>query len=485
VQAPVVRRGYRRSAVALGSLLLGFAPASPARALHAVQPNGPGGCIDRGGSEGCARGISFSEQSSLGPLAVSPNGAFLYVVDSPLTGSPDRNNGRLLIFARNRRTGALRQLPGRRGCLENTFTPVRSQHGPCELLGGIENPNELAISPDGRRLYAATAGVLGSYLVTFALDPRRGDVRRLQCLTNVTPSRCASAPLSVPNALVVSPDSRFVYVGSLSESATGAAPLLHVYSVGKHGLLAQQCLAEAVIHDLGCTAAPALSDGSVEGLAQTPDGSVLYASAAAADFRQRIVALARDPRSGRLAPLSAAGDCVSDEPTPPAPCAAVALTGTDLAMSPSGDTLYAATNTASGKSGAFGIAALARDSASGALSEPAGPAGCIVFGGTPAPGCGANSTWRDGLQLPPLSPRPDVLLAGFDEAGGTAGALVQIARSPSTGALLASDVRGCEPAACPPLRGTQEESAAIAASPDNRTLYLADGGGIAVLQVTP
>lgn len=118
MQLPFVGSGYRRSAVALGLLLIGLGAASPARALRAVQPHGTAGCIDAGGSDGCARAVSLSEDSSLGPIAVSPNDGFLYAVDSPLTGSSDRNHGRLLIFARNRGTGALRQLPGRRGCLD-------------------------------------------------------------------------------------------------------------------------------------------------------------------------------------------------------------------------------------------------------------------------------------------------------------------------------------------------------------------------------
>ena len=269
---------FRLTAVALGSLSIALGATMPAQALRAVQPRGPAGCIDAGGSDGCVRAVSLSEQSSLGPTAVSPNGGFLYAVDSPLTGASDRNHGRLLIFARNRRSGALRQLPGRRGCLENTFTRVRRQHGPCQLVGGIENPEGLTISPDGRRLYATTSGVLGSYLVTFVLDPRSGSARRLQCLTNVTPSNCAFAAFQKPNTLMVSPDSRFVYLGSLTEQASGASPLLSVYRAGRRGLISQQCIAGATIHDRGCAVVRALGDTSVDGLAEAPGAGVVYAS---------------------------------------------------------------------------------------------------------------------------------------------------------------------------------------------------------------
>lgn len=362
---------------------------------------------------------------------------------------------------------------------------MRTQRRPCQLVGGIENPDEIVISPDGRRLYATTSGVLGSYLVTFALDPRNGDARRLQCLTNVAPSSCTSTRLQEPNTLIVSPDSRFVYVGSLTESAAGATPLLSVYRAGRHGLIAQQCLAAEVLRDLGCTVSQALGDVSVDGLAETPGGSVVYASATSTGFDERIVAFARDPTTGRLAPLSAPGDCVSDEPAPLLPCTAVALTGTDLAMSPSGSTLYAATDEVHGEPGTFAVAALTPDSASGALSELPGPAGCVAFARAAAPGCGTLPNWAGGLELPTLSAPADDLLAGFDESGGLADTVVQITPAAITGALVASDLRGCEPAACYPLRGTEQESASIASSPDGRSVYVADGMGIAQLRITP
>ena len=154
-------------------------------------------------------------------------------------------------------------------------------------------------------------------------------------------------------------------------------------------------------------------------------------------------------------------------------------------MSPSGDTLYAAADVAHGGPGTFAVAALARDGASGALSEPLGPSGCVVFPGAAAPGCGALPSWAGGSELPTLSPRPGVLLAALHEASGSADTVVQIARSSTTGALVASDVSGCEPAPCSALRGTAAEGGSIVSSPDGRSLYLADGAGIAQLRVTP
>ena len=115
----------RRALIVL--LLLGALAGAPAaQALRATQPPGHAGCIDAAGSHGCARAAALLQ---VGPIVVSPNGAFVYAFDAPPPG-PDQLLARLLIFARNARTGALRQLPGRRGCLENTFKRVTDSARP-------------------------------------------------------------------------------------------------------------------------------------------------------------------------------------------------------------------------------------------------------------------------------------------------------------------------------------------------------------------
>jgi sugar lactone lactonase YvrE len=67
-----------------------------------------------------------------------------------------------------------------------------------------------------------------------------------------------------------------------------------------------------------------------------------------------------------------------------------------------------------------------------------------------------------------------------------AGTVVEVTRSPAGGALAVSDLRACSAGACRRLRGTNGELAgALAASPDGRSVYVADKGGIAQIRVTP
>jgi hypothetical protein len=455
--------------------LMLFAGAPPAAGAPAVQPTGTPGCVDTEGSSGCAAAGSLA---GLAPdqMVVSPNGRYVYGWQQELLFSRGAPHARLLVFARDPRSGALHPLPGRRGCFENAPGPVARQRGSCERVGGLEQPVSLVISPDGRRLYASGRGghgAGGSYLVTFSVDPRKGALRWLQCLTDRVHSRCAFAPIPSEGHLLVASDSRSVYV---SDAFRGA---IDVYHVDARGLVLQQCLVGSPRP--GCTVAPLLPLG-VHGLAETPDGSELYAGGPMGQGAERIIGLGRDQASGVLAPRSGQGDCVSDEPGPPAGCTAVTLTGSALSLSVSGDTLYAASIDDYAGPG-LAVAALRRDPGSGALSEPAGAAGCVVFAAAASRGCGAAPRWTADFPytLPAAS---GGLLASAVEHQHHVGTVVQVSGSPTGGGLVVNDLRECRPGTCHRLRGAYGELIGpIASSRDGHSVYVAQGDGIAQLRI--
>jgi hypothetical protein len=70
----------------------------------------------------------------------------------------------IAIFAQDPRTGVLRQLAGRRGCIA-----IRGPAG-CAAARGLAGVHSLALSPDGRNLYAASE--LGAAMVTLTLARR-------------------------------------------------------------------------------------------------------------------------------------------------------------------------------------------------------------------------------------------------------------------------------------------------------------------------
>jgi hypothetical protein len=410
-------------------------------------------------------------------MAVSPNGRFLYAaLQAELIPGPRAPHSRLLVFARDPRSGALDPLPGRRGCLEDTPQPVTRQRGPCERIGGIEQPFVMVISPDGRHLYVSGGGGRdngGDYLVTFDVDRRAGTLRQVQCLTDQKHSRCSSAPIGSSGELLVSPDSRYVYAADEHSAA------MEVYRVTAHGLVLAQCLSATPLPTRTCTIDPLLMVGGVEGLAMPRGGSQLYAGGLIGEDATRVIEFARDAASGLLTAASGPGTCVTDSFSPPAGCSRVALAGAQLTLSGSGDTLYAMRGTE------LAVAALTRDQSTGTLSEAASPAGCVEFGEVAMRGCtGIAPRWSGEDPHAVASPSAGGLLVSAVEHHDEAETVVQVTGSPAGGALMVNDVRRCVTGRCRRLRGpSSNQVGALAISADGRSVYVAGVHGIAQIRL--
>lgn len=456
-------------------LLLVLAATAPASTLTAAQPTSRAGCVTTGGTEGCGAAPALA---GLEPtqLVVSPNGRFVYsALQAELIPGAHAPHSRLLVFTRDARNGALHLLPGRQGCLEDTVQPVKRQRGACQRVGGIEQPFALAISPDGRHLYVSGGGGRdngGDYLVTFAVDPRTGTLRQMQCLTDQAHSHCTSAPIGSFGELAVSPDSRYVY------AADGHRAAMEVYRVTARGLVLAQCLAATPLSGRSCTIDPQLMEAGVEGLAVSRDGSELYAAGGIGDDASRVVEFARETASGLLTAGSGPGDCVTDSFSPLAGCTKVALAGAQLSLSASGDTLYAASGSE------LAVAALTRDPLTGALSEAASPSGCVEFAGLPDRGCtGVAPRWSG--EAPHTAPSPSGgLLVSAVEHHDEGETVVEVGRPSTGGALLVNDVRRCAAGVCQRLRGANSDQVgAIAVSSDGRSVYVAGVRGIAQIRL--
>jgi DNA-binding beta-propeller fold protein YncE len=449
---------------------------APAATQAAGQPAGRAGCLNTRGAEGCAAAASLAGLEAT-QIAVSPNGRFLYTaLQAELIPGPRAPHSRLLVFARDPHSGALNPLPGRRGCLEDTPRPVTRQRGPCERVGGIEQPFVMVISADGRHLYVSGGGGRdngGDYLVTFDVDRRAGTLRQVQCLTDQKHSRCRFAPIGSSGELLVSPDSRYVYAADEHRAA------MDVYRVTAHGLVLAQCLSATPLPGRSCTMDPLLMEGGVEGLAISRDGSELYAGGGIGEDASRVVEFARNAASGVLTPGSGTGDCVTDAFSPAAGCSKVALAGAQLVLSKSGGTLYAMRGTE------LAVAALTRDPGTGALSEAASPAGCVEFGEVAMRGCTRIATrWSGEFPHAVASPSDGGLLLSAVERHSEAETVVNVTDSPGGAALAVNDVRKCVVGGCRRLRGpNSNQVGALAVSEDGRSVYVAGGHGIAQIRL--
>ncbi|HSR94611.1 MAG TPA: beta-propeller fold lactonase family protein, partial [Solirubrobacterales bacterium] len=189
-------------------------------------------------------------------IALSPDGKNVYVASS--------KSDAIAIFRRNAQTGILVQPKGAAGCIA-----VKGAGG-CATAVGLDGPNSVAVSPDGRNVYATSRA--SNTISVFHRDRSDGALSQLPagagCISGLPVPNCANGRALVgPDVVVVSPNGENVYVGSFfgnavvafgRDPASGAiAPLS-----GSSG-----CIAEATA---GCAVGLAL--GAPEGMAISGDG---------------------------------------------------------------------------------------------------------------------------------------------------------------------------------------------------------------------
>jgi DNA-binding beta-propeller fold protein YncE len=263
------------------------------------------------------------------------------------------------------------------------------------------------------------------------------------------------APFLGSNAVAISPDGRNVYVASSRSNAIAV-----FRRNARTGKLTQRSGAAGCIAAKGATGC-----GRARGLrgpnsvAVSADGHSVYATSLVSDA----VAVFRRSRStGALTQPRGARGCIAKAAV--SGCATGrALDGPDVVtVSPDGENVYV---------GSFignAVAVFARNTSTGALTQPAGTTGCIV--NAPADGCAT------GLAL--AAPEGMAISADGDNvyvAAAVSNALDVFTRQPSgaltqatdgTGCIVASALTGC-------TTGTQLSGAnAVAVSPDDDDVYV-------------
>jgi len=168
-----------------------------------TQLYGKDGCVHNEGADGCADGRALGEGVS---VAVSPDGSNVYVAAEAVA-----------VFDRDRRTGALTQLRGRRGCVNN------DGEGRCTDGRALAVANDVAVSSDGRSVYVATL----QGVAVFARNRRRGTLTQLEgedgCVDGGGDEGCADGrALDFVTGVAASPDGESVYVASGISDAVAA-----------------------------------------------------------------------------------------------------------------------------------------------------------------------------------------------------------------------------------------------------------------------
>jgi len=361
-----------------------------------TQLTGSAGCVSGDGTGGlCAAGRALGWANS---VTVSPDGWHVYVAS--LSG--------VAVFARDEATGALTQLPGIAGCVSADGTGGLCATGRA-LLGArsvVVSPDSWHVyvaSWDGVAVFARDKA-------TGALTQLPGTAGCVS--DDGTGGLCADGrALYGATSVAVSPDGSHVYVVSWARSAvavfardkaTGALTQLprKAGCVSERGV--HRAMSESAADTKGLCAPGGQVLWNAESVAVSPDGSHVYVVSA---NMAAITLFARDKATGALTQLPGTAGCVSETEEyrlPIGPCAeGRALVGAySVAVSRDGQHVYVA-------SYIYGaVAVFARDKATGRLTQLPGTAGCVSQTGWyyATRGLCAAGTGLDGATSVALSP---------------------------------------------------------------------------------
>ncbi|HEV3228349.1 MAG TPA: hypothetical protein VGY97_02655 [Solirubrobacteraceae bacterium] len=479
-------------ALALSLAVLVFAGPNSADGAFAagVHPlrllRGPGACLSLWKVAGCGRAVGFT--NPIAGVAMSSDGSSIYL--------PSENDALFGALALNKSTGRLSQPSGRAACWTGALavTGDSNNHvGACRPVRGLsEVTRALAVSPDGRSVYVASGprdeGFGPTQTEAVAVFARGADGSLAQlpgaagCVASAPLQGCTVVPGMTAQDVSVARDGGHLYLGGSVLSVFARDP-------GTGALAKRSCLSAGPAP--GCSPAPLhLSLGAP---VFASNGRYAYAlgehdpNSSMVPDAQAVVALAVDPASGDLTPLSGLGGCVSGYSALGSLCALDRRFGplaAGLVLAPRTGELYLTTSPVrysppAPRGTPFDVLALRLDAATGSMTA----AGAACLSSVRRPGCAVD---RHLGAVGAIASSPD----GRRLYGVTDTDVLALSRAPATGALrrLSPAVRGCVDPVAPcsrrrqPINGPHQ----VLVSPDGRFAYVVsdvfgDTGTVAAL----
>jgi DNA-binding beta-propeller fold protein YncE len=415
-----------------------------------TQPAGSAGCVSQGGAGSCANGHGLMSPFD---VAVSPDGRNVYVASA--------DSHAVTRLNRDPTTGVISQPAGSAGCVSETGA------GPCAEGHALKGPLGLTVSVDGKSVYVASAS--SDAVARLDRNPTTGAITQpagsAGCVSETGAGPCADGRgLINPHSVAVSPDRKSVYVASAGSNAVA-----RLNRNPTTGAIGQPTGSAGCISETG---AGPCADGRVLnsplGVAVSSDGKSVYV-ASSGSFA--LVRLDRNTTTGAITQPGDRTGCVSHTGGGPCIKGHVLISPFDVAVSPDGTSVYVA----SADSNA--VARLNRNTTTGAITQPPGSAGCVSETG--AGPCFNGQGLRKPYSVAVSADGKSVYVASLQS-----NAVARLNRNPTTGAITQpAGIAGCvsETGAGPCADGhALTIPTSVAVSSNGKSVYAASAGSDAV-----
>jgi DNA-binding beta-propeller fold protein YncE len=437
-------------------------------------------------------------------IAVSPDGANVYVVGGVAGNNVAESFGTITILERNPTTGEIADT----GCLSSDGTDGHdTTSGRCAQTDSLLGADGVTVSADGKTVFVSSRA--SASVVAFARNTTTGALTRLGCFQSTPRPDSPCTPSNVfpgSDDLLTSADDSALYVaspleGTISaftastaatatsspspEAATGAsapktptAELDSLFTPTQRPFTANPCIAVNG-YDGECAVGVAMN--GVNDLTLSPEGNQLYAVAPASHAIDTFSSAGKEglAQTGCLTAGAAGGLCSASS---------LLLSPSALAISPDGKNAYVA-DSSPGRDGRIDI--LTRNATTGQLTDSS----CVDFLPQPPKPEPGEEHEEEQTEKEPEHETPDscervpglesveaIAVSGDGStvyAFGTDSA-VSFSRNPSTGALTETACASDSDSRCASLPDLSEVEAA-AVSPDGSDVYVVTRKDKAVL----
>jgi len=313
------------------------------------QPKGAAGCVAAKGAEGCGLAVGLDAPNS---VAVSPDGLNVYATA--------RDSNSVAVFHRNRKTGALVQLPPGSGCVAGLAIPG------CVLGRALVGPDVVVISPDGKDVYVGS--FFGNAVAEFSRDSSSGALTQptgtAGCIAEGAANGCATGTaLGAPEGLAIASDGTAVYVAAALSNAVSVLARDTTTGALAQATDGSGCIVDAPL--AGCTTGVQLAGANA--VITGPGGAFVTSL-----FSNSVTSFARPSSGTGLTQLPGTAGCLVQLRAVGCSFGRALEAPEGLAISPDGANVYVAAFA----TGA--IAVLDRDRETGSAVQKVGARGCLA-----------------------------------------------------------------------------------------------------------